>query len=286
MVLAVPLLAIYYLNKYSSRKKVGELLYSIKIGDTWYSYDWAQPASIPLAVGIDMYNAGVKETDLLKMLEQGAIAGGQTLIDQGMLQNITRLFGGYSPVENFIETIITTPTQLSPTLGSQFAQALDPYKRDIDYSSAGTQLSTTLQRKNPLLRQNLPTTLDIWGKPAVEQQGKGAIQKTLDVFVNPSLVSKQTEDKTTLEIYRLFTETKDTDVIPSYTPSALKTPEEIRNFKEIYGEMAKRKVESVMASSKYKSSNDKIKAELIADALGDIQKTAKEQYNKKYKTDL
>lgn len=268
------------------KRNVGEQQYSIKIGDTWYSYDWAQPASVPLAVGIDAYNAGANETDLLSMIEKATISGGQTLVEQGMLQNLTRLFGGYSPVENVIETIVTSPTQLSPTLGSQLAQATDPFKRDVDYSSAGTQLMTTLQKKNPLLRQSLPATLDIWGQPAVEQQGKGSVQKALDTFINPSLVSKQTEDKTTLEIYRLFTETKDTDVIPSYTPSALKTPNEIRNFKEIYGELAKRKVESIMNSSKYKGSSDKTKAELIADALEDVRTSAKDQYNKKYKTDL
>lgn len=267
------------------RKDLGQQQYSIKIGDTWYSYDWAQPASIPLAVGVDFFNAGASEKDLQTALEKGLISGGETLLQQGLLQGIMRMFGGYSPIENLIETVGTSPTQFLPTLGNQTAQFKDEFKRDVDYkSSTGKQLLDLSKRRIPGLRETLPATLNLWGEPVKEQQGRTGIEKAFDIFANPSLKSKETDDPIIKEVYKVFNESKETGVIPSYTPAVLRTTDDIRNFKMIYGQLAKQELTTLFANPSYKESKEKHK--IIKKLLNDLQDTAKTLYNNKYNTQL
>jgi hypothetical protein len=202
------------------------------------------------------------------------------------MQGVMRMFGGYSPVENVIETLATAPTQLLPTLGSQLGQIKDPYKRDIDYSNPLKLLQTSVTKKLPGIRESLPTTLNMFGEPIKEQSGETGINKAFLAMFSPSLVSKETEDPTLKETFRLFNEVKDTDVIPSYSPSALTSKEDIRNFRLIYGPLAKNLLSNLYSSTEYQSATDEAKAKLVSKQLNKLKQDSKDAYNTKYKTDL
>lgn len=255
------------------RKEAGEQQYSVKIGDKWYSFDWAQPASIPLAIGVDMYNAGIKKEDVASKLQAGTESGIQTLFNQSMLQGISRLFGGTSIASGYAESLANVPSQFTPTLLSQTAQVIDPYKRDSDYSNVKTIAKTSVQKKIPGLRQQLPPTLNLFGEP-VKEQGQG-ITKAIKVFLSPSNVSDVNTDKITNEIYSLYKRTGETDVIPSKIPIGL-TNNQKYEFKKVFGKKVKRALEQTMRGN-YSSATDNDKIKIIRRVINSAYDEAKNE---------
>lgn len=230
------------------KKQAGEQQYSVKIGDKWYSFDWAQPASIPLAVGADMYLAGEDEETLLGKLQAGAISGMDTVFNQSMMQGIARMFGGQSVSTGIVESIASAPSQFVPTLSGQVAQQKDTYKRDIDYSNIPEQIKTSAMKKIPGLREKLPETIDLFGEKTLEQGGRQGITKALSIFLSPTNISSETTDKITKDIYNLYKRTGETDVIPHKMPDGL-TKEQEQEFKILFGKDVKKNLDRVMNGS-------------------------------------
>jgi len=263
------------------KKQAGEQQYSIKIGDKWLSYDQTQPVAMVLAMGADMYEAGLSEKDVATKIQEGLSSAGVTLFDQGAMQGFERLFGGMngSPLSGTLETIENAPTQLLSGVGRQGAQFADPYKRSVDYTNYGTKLRDSAKLATPGLRQTLPTELDMFGKPVLEQQGRKGVEKFIDTFISPIKKSSMSSDPTIKEIYRLYNalEDKDSGIIPSYTPEGLNF-EEKRKFKLIYGPIAERYVKMALESPIYKNGNDDQKADYLKKQLTQARNKAKESY--------
>ncbi len=257
---------------------VGERDYSIKIGDTWHSYDWAQPAAMPLAVGVDAYNAGLTEEEFLNKVQKGIISGGNTMLEQSLLRGLTNMFGGQysSPAEGIADTIFNAPTQFSPTFGSQVAQFTDPYKRDVNYDVPTIQTKESIQRRTPVLRQQLRPQVDILGNPKLEQQGRKGLERAFDVFFNPSIKSPETDNPVLKEVKRLHDKTGEADVIPSYTPKGLTRDEEY-DFKVAYGQEAERLIKNAIKNPSYKNKSDEEKAKFISKVLRDLKTTTKKK---------
>lgn len=258
------------------RRQAGERQYAIKFGDQWVSFDWAQPASMPLALGANLFASTKDEESLIDAFSKGTISAGDTMFNQGVMQGITRMLGGTSPTESLLESVAMTPTQFLPTAGSQVAQQIDPYQREIDYSSIPQTVKDSVIKKIPGARETLPQKLDMFGVPIKEQSGRTGIQKAVDVFINPSLRSDVTKDKTTLELYRLYDSTKDTDVVPLKMPSGL-TKEQERAFKVRFGQRIKGVLDSLLFSDSYRNSSDDVKAKLVSKTINKIYEQTKEE---------
>jgi len=257
-------------------RQLGDQQYSIKIGDTWHSYDWAQPAAIPLAIGADFYNAGLKEDEFLEKIKKGTVSGGDTLFEQSLLRGITNLFGGQygTPTEGVVETITNSPTQFVPTLSGQIGQFTDPVKREIDYSNVGE----IIQRKIPTTRKKLLPQLDMFGQPVKEQDDRKGLERFFDVFINPSRKQKVTDDPTILEIQRLFESVGETGVIPSRLPNSIKDDKiMVRRFKETFGQAVKTELDNWFASDTYIDTDDETRAKLTEKLINRIYDQTKDE---------
>lgn len=257
------------------KKQVGEQQYSIKIGDKWYSFDWAQPASIPLAIGADMYLAGEDKETTLAKIQAGIESGLETVFTQGVTQGITRMFGGSTVTSGVTETAAGLPTQFIPTLSGQAAQQSDVYKRDVDYSSIPSQVKTTAMKKIPVIREQLPASLDLFGQPIKEQSGREGIVKALSVFISPTNISTETSDKLSKELYNLYKRTGETDVIPSKLPDGLTTKQKYE-FKQKFGNEVRTRLERTMVGA-YNTYTDERKIKAVRSAIDSAyEKTKKE----------
>lgn len=259
-------------------KESGQQQYSIKIGDTWYSFDWAQPASIPLALGVDFYNAGLKQEDVASKLAKGLTSAGDTLTNQGVLQGITRMFGGQSPTTGLVDSLAQFPSQFIPTLANQTAQVTDKYKREADYSNLSTTAKTTAMKRIPVVRQQLEPSIDLYGEKALEQQGRPALEKAISVFLSPSLTSKETKDPLTKEIVRVYKSTNETGVIPKKDPPEGLTKQQETAFKIDMGKSVKPALSMMVNSSMYRNASDEKKAKLIERVIDDVYRKAKDRH--------
>jgi len=258
-------------------KQLGKRGYSLKIGDTWYSYDWAQPVSVPLAIGADAFESGMTEEDFTKKLSSGITAGAGTIFEQSLFRGIRNLFGGQygTPAEGLLETLtLNAPTQFIPTASSQAAQFGDEFKREVDWKNLGD----LLKRKIPGQRETLPTLLDMFGEPVKEQDGRQGLEKLFDVFANPSLKTKETDDPTTQEISRLFQAVGETDVIPSKMPAGIKDDKELsRQFAIEFGQGIKVKLDTLFATEAYQNASDEAKATRVIKEINKMLKITKDK---------
>jgi hypothetical protein len=153
-------------------KATGWQEYSVKIGDTYYSYRRLDPFSTILGVVSDAYELSQKmsaadaEKHNIPALVMGSIS--KTLLDKASLKGTSDLvqaatqwerFGdGY--VRNLVGTVV-------PAISAQSAQTLDPVVRE-----ARTVLDN-LRARVPGLSQTLMPKRDVWGEPMMREGGLG-----------------------------------------------------------------------------------------------------------------
>ena len=191
-------------ENYQTNKKIRENLQPLgirpdQLGDMWYAP--FQPMSIPLAVG----NAAAYGKDPLQ-------AGINTVVDLPFLQGISRGLrdlqeGNYAQAG--INVASSIPSQFVPTLGSQFAQTIDPYQRETyDPNKLQYGLNTAIA-KVPFASKTLPEKIDVTGQPVERYSTKGG-QKLFDIFLNPTFINKKTTDPVLSELKYIYDQTKET----------------------------------------------------------------------------
>lgn len=191
-------------ENYQTNKKIRENLQPLgirpdQLGDMWYAP--FQPMSIPLAVG----NAAAYGKDPLQ-------AGINTVVDLPFLQGISRGLrdlqeGNYAQAG--INVASSIPSQFVPTLGSQFAQTIDPYQRETyDPNKLQYGLNTAIA-KVPFASKTLPEKIDVTGQPIERYSTKGG-QKLFDIFLNPTFINKKTTDPVLSELKYIYDQTKET----------------------------------------------------------------------------
>jgi hypothetical protein len=247
----------------------GRLPNSITLPNGSYTMDWAQPLSIPFFMGVALYESLNKSKDLgvLEASLKALYAGGDTLIDQSMLRGVKELFDtsyGKSITENIAKLPISYATQTFPTLLGQTARAIDPYKRQIDYSTDAKAIGTGLLAKTPGLSMLLPKKLDILGQPMKYGEGVGNM---LAQYLSPGYIGKAQDTPLTKELVRLYG-VVGKDMMPKYNTSKFDYKSETINldnkerskFQETMGKYTQENLESYIQSRDYKDKTDEEKA--------------------------
>ena len=87
-------------------QELGDQRYAINTPLGSYTFDWAQPFSIPFAMGIAAQEAIRDRKDgdtIIQAVIDGIAAGGDTIFNMTMLQNIREILGSYgSPTEKIM----------------------------------------------------------------------------------------------------------------------------------------------------------------------------------------
>lgn len=85
-------------------KSHGKLAYSVKVGDNYYTFDWAQPAFIPIILGTTIYQCMQDSDNALDTIYQGAVAATNAWSDLSPLQTLTDIFGGMVRRQRILQT--------------------------------------------------------------------------------------------------------------------------------------------------------------------------------------
>jgi hypothetical protein len=183
-------------------KQTGKSPYAFKIGDTYRTFDWAQPAAIPLAIGADIFQQGKNQKQTTNIIMDAIKSGGTTLFQQSLLQGMQKLFGGTDPVSGIASTLSGIPTQFIPgSLSTALTKLKDPYVRDTYDPSKLKTIENQIQSKIPFLSENLPQKIDTMGRPSLQYQGNN---NAFNVLVNPGTTTKYNptdSEKLALDIY-------------------------------------------------------------------------------------
>ena len=189
-------------NERNWQKLKGYQPNAFHIGNKYYTYDWAQPSSIPLIIGTAIYEGMNKmekeEASEFEALTQGAKSLGQGLINASdawfnlsPLQSVSNILGGgenasygnTSPATNILKTVAEYPQTLIPSVSGATARTNDTTIRNTyDSTSYANTYVNKMKSKIPGLSKTLPASYDVWGRERKRGTDEDAF---VSQFINP-----------------------------------------------------------------------------------------------------
>jgi hypothetical protein len=261
--------------------EVGEQSGSIMTPWGSYTFDWAQPAAIPLAMGISFYEGlQKKNASKAEALTNAIASGGDTIINMTMLKNIKDLFGnGGSTTQKLMGIPVSYVEQAIPSIFGQIAKSTDTVKRSTyDPNPAKQELNKTIS-KIPWLSKTLPADYDIFGK---EQDTGGAIQQ----FISPGYWKGNSKEPVTNELVRLYKANKETDFLPRVLTGSFSQngteyrleSNELADMKKKLGGTTLERMNFVMNTPNYKTASDDAKMAMLRTTVNRVYDMYKNNY--------
>lgn len=268
------------------QKQQGQLAYSIKIGDNYFSYDWAQPASIPLILGVTIYDSVNNDKDFINGLKQGTLAAVDSWLELSPLQNLSDIFGGYgTPAENVFDVLATDlPLSFIPAQLGAAAKIEDTTQRvSYDQNSYWNNLVNQAKLKIPGLSETLPVAYDTWGNPIQRQDSTS--EAAIANLLNPGQFGNASITPIDDEISELYDATGDASVFPkkaswSYQingESVKLDNEQYSEFQKIMGKNSYDMASALIDSDMYKKLSDEQRVEVISDMYSFADALAKSE---------
>jgi hypothetical protein len=258
-------------------------------GDTLVSYDWAQPVSIPLAMGANWAETEkLKKNSAQERILASFGAGGvafadamNTLTEQPLLQGLKTTFSPQGLVQGLINTVKGAPASFVPTVLNQINQLTDNTRRETFSPNILEESKNLAINKVPFLSQSLPVKYDILGKPLEKYQG--GTNTFANVMINPAFVSKVGSDENLKEVIRLYETLDDTGVIPNTVTNKVKinkedvilTGEQMSMYQKEIGSKSDEYIRKLLSNEDYYKLPDDAKASLLAKGLSNINSATK-----------
>lgn len=141
--------------------------YSIKLGDTWYSYARVEPLATVLGVFSDSveslrdyYSKPNADRKIQELAVDGTLAITKNLTSKTFLEGITGVLQAVHDPERYGGSFVNSFAGLVvPAAVAQFARVPDPYQREV------RNFGEAVQARIPGLREDLPVKVDILGEP-------------------------------------------------------------------------------------------------------------------------
>lgn len=245
--------------------------YSIKIGGKSFTYDWAQPLAAPLSITANVVNS--KSGDSKALLEGivGSLdSAGSILLEQSFLQSINDVLNDNDGVvSGIINEILELPARAVPTFSKQIADLVDGTQRtSFEYGKPIQSAVNSIKSKIPFVSKTLNPAVDTMGREIQKYGGKNNI---FNVFLNPANVSTENISESAEEIYRLYKETGETNIMPRVAPYYINqkgekitmTGEERTKYQKISGMIIEDSVNKLLKNNDYQQLNNTEKADII-----------------------
>lgn len=259
-----------------------------KQGDVLANYDWMQPLALPFTAGANIAeqkkNKKVSVGDALGAIVYSLEAGVDTLGEQPLVQNATKLLKGYGSIsESFSGVFKDAPASFVPTFVNQVKQIVDNKSRDTRNNEAfgAKEALNKVIYKIPGMSQFLPERVTTTGKTReTYQDGSNNI---FNVMLNPAFITKYNVSPAMEEILKLYRETGDTTVFPREAKNKMTfnnqtielTKEEQNELQRMMGTDVMKRIDLLVSSSSWDGYNNQTKINKInkiLDSVGDRQR--------------
>ena len=267
---------------------MGSQNYSFNIGDVSYTVDWMAPVSLPLFVGVELFNS----------LESGTVNGfvdiadamtsiSEPMVNMSMLQGLNRAVTNYDQKGALTSTAADMAlgyfSQGVPTLGGQIARTMDATRRTA-YVDKNNDIPDTLERpmqnamaKVPGLSKKLNPYRDSFGRP---QTNDSALMRAFENFISPGYVKVKKNDMVLNELQKVYGRTGEKGVLPSLPNKKIGerdlTAKEYDRMAYIKGKESYELIDDMRLSSEFKSMPDADQAKMISDAYSYAYAMAKD----------
>ena len=256
------------------RNTLGVNSYSIKIGDKSFSYDWAQPIAAPLSMMANLVQKQKENENLAETVTSVLDTGLNVIFEQSFLTSISDVLSEPGEIGTKIgDQLLDLPARAVPTLMKQIVDLTDGTQRQIfEHGKPIQSMINSVKAKIPGLSQTLAPSVDTVGREIQRYGGKNNI---FNVFLNPANVSTENISESAGEIYRLYKETGNTNIMPRVAPYYInKNGEKITlnsseraQYQKASGNIIETEIENLLKNSEYKKMTDEKKSEIISDIV-------------------
>ena len=293
-----------YLNDES-----GVQSYSVNVLGHSYTVDWTAPSSLPVFMGVELYNTLQNEPDdvlngVISSLENiTEPIFNLTMLDgiQSTIQGIS--YGGGSMLSTGIREIIQSYLgQAVPTLSGQFARTVDNTRRSSSTPDKITGVDSVdkflrrQQAKIPWVSSHgIPGTpvtglqpyLDVFGN---ESKTDNIAARALQNFISPGYIAKR-KDNADVEghLRDLFSATGDSSVLPGKAGAFKIDGNEVKlngveqtAYTKNAGQSSYKALQSLFQTDIYKGMNNEDKVRAVNDVYSYARDIAKSGTNKGY----
>lgn len=282
----------------------GKKAYSIKNNGVYSSYDWVAPTGAILAGGADMYYASKNKAGWQDLTESGAVAAGDSILNQTMLSGVLDMFSGFSPTSGLLQSLLGGSNQFNPSLVKTLAKTIDGKERETKDSNVFYTTANRFKSGIPVLRETLPEKVNVYGETVKANQYDSTFKNVLNNFVNPTRITKENKSKVSKELQRLYEKTGTSDMlipvapdkatstnkyIKEFDPETLKlkgkkesiefkTAKEKVDWKKFFGTKQVEAVNDLIDSGAYKNRSDEEKVKMIKSLLRKNSNEIKRDY--------
>lgn len=272
----------------SFQKMQGKQDYAVKIGDKWISLSQLAPNSVPLYMGVMLYEAldggGLTWDSAYKIL--GCL--NDPLMDMSMLSGVNDALSDvitygddgsmlWKVLGNAMMSYLTQG--INNSLVGQAEQAWEENRQTV-YSDKDSILPSNVQYKLGKAMGKIPGVdyhqqdyVDAWGRT---QSNGSAGKRIFDAFINPFYSGTDTTTKVDTELERLYKAGKNVDGFPNvlpqkaarsteYVKGTSMTPDEYKQYSIDRGQKSLELVSDFMESDEYKIMSDIQRAGVISD---------------------
>lgn len=279
----------------------GSQSYALNIGGLSITLDWLAPESMPLFVGVEMYNSitGKKESSsMVGGIWSSLLSISTPVLELSMLQSFSDLISNIGYVKNaegmykiLSKTTADYISQYFPTLFGQAERSFEETQRETTYVDRNSAASTELQymwgkiaNKIPLYDFSQIPYIDAWGR--TEETGS-LFGRMFNNFVNPAYVKKERPTEIDGELERLY-DLGETSVYPSRAKTNTKingeylTADEYVKYATTKGQTSYELAQGVINSSAYSGAADPEKAYMLKYVYSYADHIAKYEVNNDY----
>jgi hypothetical protein len=259
--------------------------YSVKIGNSSFSYEWAQPIGAIMAITADIYQNGEgakgEKQEWYNNILDAFKSGGKVLFNQSFMKGIQNFFEEDGFVTAMIDGALDEPAIFIPQFVSQTAGLFDDTSRTsfVYDDSLKSSLYGALA-KIPGARNILPAQFDVFGRDV-----KNPYNDVFNAYINPANPRTDNSTPVSKELYEVYKQTGDKSVIPAVAPYYLTindekkvfTTEERQKYQQLTGGESAKQINNLLDDPAYKTLKADIKAEVIKDIYAYNTAQAKEE---------
>lgn len=279
----------------------GKQNYALSIGGMSITLDWLAPESMPLFVGVELFNSlSSKNEDkgFLQNLMSSVMSLSTPMFEMSMLQSVNDLFdnlryikqgqGAFKIVSSMAANYIS---QYFPTLFGQAERSFEETQRETTYVDRNSAVGSELQYMWGKIANKIPfydfsqiPYIDAWGR--TEETGN-LFERMLNNFVNPAYVKKERPTEIDGELERLY-DLGETSVYPSRAKTNTKingeylTADEYVKYATTKGQTSYELAQGVINSAAYSGAADPEKAYMLKYVYSYADHIAKYEVNNDY----
>lgn len=276
----------------------GNQKYALDCGSFNITLDWLAPESMPVFVGVELYNSWSGKNDSANWFDGllKALASVTTpVLEMSMLQSVSDLINNIGYVDDasgmykiLSKSVTSYLTQYFPTILGQAERTFEETQREMTYVDRNSAASTELQYMWGKIANKIPfydfsqiPYIDAWGR--TEETGNFFV-RALNNFVNPAYVKKERPTEIDGELERLY-DLGETGVYPTRPKTNVQikgeylTADEYVAYSTRKGQLSLDLASQFINSAEYGRASDAEKAYLIKKAYEYANDIAKYEVN-------